>query len=465
MNKEQLARYIEIFTIEKREFSYFSQKLVDKKYKLYTKPHYLPPKWRDILNPQNGKEQYELYRSAPFSKDYWPIWFAQLEVSEEVSKRFADNIKMQKEIMRIITKRDKDFNYRCGIIKARTWSGKTHIIMEMIQYTQAKTLILVSNKKLLKEMIDQIGLHSSITPSQYWWGKKEIWDITVMTKKSFCLDYKVLLENNEIDFDVVLVDECHQNFTQSFRDAINISFHERDIYLYWLSATPSTNELDQEELEMYYWKTIDLKKDYDFIPHFTFYNYQSTIPYEFETYPELRTLLAEDEERKEKQLTRIYENLSDKCSLILCDRVWEIEDFYNEFDKNKYAVIKITWETKVEDDTQQLNIASQMNKPIIIVWSIQKCATWFNYPIIDTVFLFSAIRFQNTTIQSIGRSLRKAPWKTWADVYIWNDKVLDKQRLQKLNTIVNEYWINKASINNIYINKQKSGKSKIAFSF
>jgi len=51
----------------------------------------------------------------------------------------------------------------------------------------------------------------------------------------------------------------------------------------------------------------------------------------------------------------------------------------------------------------------KQDKPIIIIGSIQKTATGFDYPIIDTVFIFSSIKFENTVIQSVGRALRKYP--------------------------------------------------------
>jgi len=39
--------------------------------------------------------------------------------------------------------------------------------MDIIEYLQTPTLVLVSNKKLMQEMIDKFKEHTNITPSQY----------------------------------------------------------------------------------------------------------------------------------------------------------------------------------------------------------------------------------------------------------------------------------------------------------
>ena len=92
-----------------------------------------------------------------------------------------------------------------------------------------------------------------------------------MTKSSYLKVDKEELQ----EFECILVDELQTGFSPKFRTKFNTDFHNKDIFLYGLSATPSTNEFNQEDLEKYYGKTIEIKKDYDFIPEFTFFNYYS----------------------------------------------------------------------------------------------------------------------------------------------------------------------------------------------
>ena len=174
----------------------------------------------------------------------------------------------------------------------------------------------------------------------------------------------------------------------------------------------------------------------------------------------------EDSHRRKEQQKVVVSKLSKKCSLILCDRIAEINEWEKHFDiYDEYNLIIITGETKVSDDKLQLEEALVSDKPIIIVGSIQKCSTWFDYPIIDNVFIFSAIKFENTVIQSIGRSLRKSPWKTGSHIHVWNDKILDKQRIQKQAAIMTEYWVAKNQIKTTDINKVKKKRSEIVMEF
>jgi superfamily II DNA or RNA helicase len=188
--------------------------------------------------------------------------------------------------------------------------------------------------------------------------------------------------------------------------------------------------------------------------------------YEFEHYAELRGNMWEDKHRIQEQRKVISTNLSDKCSLILCDRIAEMdlwEEYFEIYDE--YNIIVIKWDTKITDDKRQLEEALISNKPIIIIGSISKCSTWFDFPIISSVFIFSSIKFQNTVIQSIGRSLRKSPWKTGSKIYVWNDHILQKQKIQKQSVILEEYKIDKKDIVQIDINKHRKKKGKIALEF
>jgi superfamily II DNA or RNA helicase len=98
-----------------------------------------------------------------------------------------------------------------------------------------------------------------------------------------------------------------------------------------------------------------------------------------------------------------------------------------------------------------LEIYEKDKKPIIIIWSIQKVSTGFDYPIIDTVFIYSSIKFEATVIQSVWRCLRKFKDKTKVQVILWNDTILAKQRTQKMQAIMWEYWVTKKDIREIKI--------------
>lgn len=456
----------EFYTIHKKEYNHYMNKLVDKKYKFFSKLKwnpklYFPPTsnavlWldRDIVDVDCN------------------IWFKQNPVPASVKKRFAENIELQAEIMRVIKKRHKEFNYPCGIIKAKTGIWKSHIIMDIIEYLQTPSLILVSNTKLMQEMMEKITEHTNFTPSQFWWWKKDIWNITIMTKSSLIgKGHKWSWETVPVymlsQFWAIIVDECHQWFTDKFIAKMNYALDWMPIHLYWLSATPYTDWLKEEDLEKYYGKIIEVKRWYDFTPRFHFYNYSSEKDYEHEHYADLRNQLWEDMDRMNEQLKVIESHASDVCSLILCDRLSEIE-FWEEKMKNSFPnrnIVTITGQTKVKDDARLLQEARESDQPTIIIWSRQKCSTGFDYPEIDVVFLFSAIKFEATVIQSVWRALRKSPGKTWAKIYVWNDKILSKQRREKRKSIISEYWISASDINTVWIWKAKRSTWEVVLEF
>lgn len=447
----EVRQCLKFFTFIKQEFNYFSQKIQNKTYKFYTTyrwHYYLPPLYKCLVNPTNKENSF--HRWILLKWELFPLPFKQKPVSEEIKKRFAENMAFQTRVMDKLTSRVEDYKYYCGIIKAKTGMWKTHLIMDIIEYFQMNTLILVSNKKLMSEMLEKFENLSNYIPWQYGDWKKEIKPITIMTKSSYLKVDKKELQ----DFKWVIVDELQTGFSPKFRNKFNMDFDEKEIFFYWLSATPSTNEFDQDNMEKYYGKTIEVEKAYDFIPDFTFIDYYHPKLWEWEHYSELKQVLIDDENRLSEQLDFIDNNLSKKCSLILCDRLEEIENYHKYYNENySHYIIKITGETKIEDDKKQLETALKWDKPILIIWSIQKTATGFDFPIIDTVFVFSSIKFENTVIQSVGRALRKYPWKIWASIYLWNDMpILKKQRQQKSSAIKKEYWVNK--INCITLNKE-----------
>ena len=430
----------DFYTIEIQEFSFSRQRLIDKKIEMFFW-EYFPPTIYSVLW-KNWK---------PIPK--WSIGFELKEASETIKEKFAKNISIQKEIIEIIKTRNENYWYQCWMIKLETWMWKWNLATQIVNYFQQPTLILVSNKKLQAEMIERFEEFSNTSPSQYWWGKKNIENITVCTKQSFLKDYESFSH-----FKVVIVDEMHQGFTEKFMQWINKCFHKQKIAFYGMSWTTYTQDLKSEHMEKYYWKVIDLNIWYDIIPKFTFLNYHNSKQYEFEQFHELKEELLDDSERykyQKKELEKIMKK--NKYTLILSDRISEIEKYYNDYkDKKDIYVIMISWETKIEQDEESLQKAKDSWKNILIVWSIAKVGTGFNFPILDSIFLIPTIKFKAQTIQAVWRILRQCEWKTEVNAYIWNDKILEKQKKEKEKTIKIEYWLSKDDIIQIDINKREA---------
>lgn len=440
----------DFLTIRKEIYNYTLERNIQKVFRFYNRNFFPPTIWYTI-NPQNCNKLQPIEKTLNFElKEIW----------EELKNQFKENINIQEKVLQMIKKRNEEYNYRCWLIKLTTWKWKSHVIMDIINYYQTSTLILVHNIKTLWELQEKFKKFSNIIPKIYWWWKKEVWNITIITKKSFALDYKKIKEK----FNLIICDEAPVWFTKQLWEAINTYCNnEKWIALYGLSGTPKKILLNQKDLEKYFWLTIEIKGQennwYNYIPQITMFDYTYKWFYLYENPQEMRTAVSENIERLEKQIIEIKKMVEKtNCLLILTDRKNEVENFYNfEYISPFYANIKfiMTWDTKIEEDEKRIKEAEKIIKQwwkVIIIWTIQKVWIWVDIPFIDWIFLTSAIKFESTVIQAIGRWLRKYTNKEKVIVWVWNDiDVYSAQKTQKIKAIQEEYWIEKKDINFIKI--------------
>ena len=99
--------------------------------------------------------------------------FSLTELDEKTKEAFADNIIIQEKVLESIRNRNEKHHYRCGLIRLTTGKGKSHIILDVTNYYQTNTLILVHNVKTLSEMREKFVKFSNIKPAIYGGGKKE----------------------------------------------------------------------------------------------------------------------------------------------------------------------------------------------------------------------------------------------------------------------------------------------------
>lgn len=438
-----MQEYKDFLTINKKFYNFYLDKMSIKTFRFYTQKFFPPTIWY-TFNPLNCKKLQPIEKTLNLQLK---------EIPENIKEQFKENIIIQEKVLEMIKKRNQEYNYRCWLIKLTTWKWKSHIIMDLTNYYQTNTLILVHNIKTLWEMKKKFEDFTNIIPSIYWWWKKDFWKITIMTKKSFSLDYDKIQEQ----YNLIILDEAPVQFSKKFWDSMNRYCNNREwIAFYGLSWTPDKTELEVQDLERYFWKLIEIKWQinnwYNYIPKFTMYDYKYNWFYRYENPQEMRTAISENTSRLELQVKEIKNLLeSRKCILILTDRKLEVENFYEKLWKseNEFCFC-MTGETKEKDDNENLRIAKyiiESNNKVIIIWTIQKIGIWVDIPFIDSIFLASAIKFKSTVIQAIWRALRKYENKNDVICHIWNDvPILNNQRIEKIKTIENEYWVFKKDI-------------------
>lgn len=422
-------------TIEKKIFDYHNQKMKNQVFRFYNKNFFPPTIW--YTSPQ------WIFKTQPPPKT---LDFEQKQISIEMQDKFKENIAIQNEVINTIKQRNEKYWYRCWLIKLTTGKGKSHVIMDIVWYFQTNSLILVHNVKTLNEMVQKFKEFTNITPCKYGWWKKEIWAITIMTKKSFTMDY----EKFENHFWLIVCDEAPIWFSKTFYHSMNIFCTNKNIAFYWLSGTPESLDFNKEDLQKYFWKIIEPTSDeYNIIPDFEMVDFQTNNFYEFENSSEMRQALTDDKERLEEQVKFILTQAKkSNCLLILTDRVEETENFFEKLShREDFFVFTMTGSTDEKTDFQNVENAKNCWKKVIIIWTIQKVWVWVDIPMIDSVFLASAIKFRSTVIQAIGRALRKYKNKENVSCIIWNDiPIYKKQRSEKFKAIKEEYGVEEKEI-------------------
>ena len=426
----------EFLTIRKNVFDFHAQKIKNQIYRFYNKNFFPPTIW--YTSPQ------WIFKTGNIPKT---LDFQQKQINMEMLEKFKENIAIQSEVIETIKNRAEKYWYRCWLIKLTTWKWKSHVIMDLVWYYQTNSLILVHNVKTLNEMVQKFKEFTNIIPAQYGWWKKEVWAITIMTKKSFTMDFQKIIKNN---FSLIVCDEAPIWFSKSFYESMNIFTHGKTTAFYWLSGTPESLDFNEEDLQKYFWKTIKPDTDkYNLIPNFEMVDFTTNNFYEFENSAEMRQALTDDKERLEKQVDFILkQSKQSNCLLVLTDRVEETQNFFEKLSQREdIFVFTMTGSTDDKTDTQNVDFAKICWKKVIIIWTIQKVWVWVDIPMIDSVFLASAIKFRSTVIQAIGRALRKFDWKEKVKVIIWNDvPIYKKQRSEKFKAIKQEYWIEEKEI-------------------
>ena len=152
--------------------------------------------------------------------------------------------------------------------------------------------------------------------------------------------------------------------------------------------------------------------------------------------------LNELSDRKQKQIA-VYNQNKRKWNLILTKSVKESE-VINELIPGSILLNGMLENKKLEVNMNLINEAIENDEGFTIVGTIDKIWRGVDIPPIDTLFLFSPVRFRWTVVQAVGRALRKYPGKSDVMIYDWCDMpILKKQQRERLKDYAREYGIDK----------------------
>lgn len=322
---------------------------------------------------------------------------------------------------------------RTGLIEMKTARGKWNLLLQIIANFQEKTLILVHNQKTLQDMKWKFAKFTNYEPWEWWSKKKKEKEIMITTHASF----KKKFRDWKWQFGIIIYDEADVNLKDTMIEALAEVDCEG---LFWLTGTPSRQDLDIDDLQLVYWPLIRLEWQvrnwYNMLPNITQLKYQWTISSRND-FHDLRTMLIEDEKRIEAQVKFISETQDRWLSLILVS--WKIEcTIYKKMlDKLNIPNVIINSDTRLEDDEK--NITDMIARWGIIIGTSWKIGRGVDIPAVQSIFLFYPVAFKGNVVQAVWRALRFYPWKDKVYLYDWCDSQISGQWYKRRQAYVKEY--------------------------
>ena len=341
------------------------------------------------------------------------------------------------------------------VIHMGTWRGKSWVIYNAICEKRVKTLILCHNIQTADTMYEGIIKNTTIPKEMVWLVHSKSKHprtgiIDVMTHASFVKNFKQLTNT----YWMICYDECDYNLSFPVRNDYDCMvwalIYLSPKYLYGFTGTPYRAEGGVEVLNRIFGEVWTYSDEYNYTPNITQVFYKYTWTYDFETFWELMQRLNECEDRKKKQI-QIYDKYKRKWNLVLTKSVKESEEI-NKLIPWSILLNGMLKGKELENNMTLVNNAIDGNLGFTIVGTIDKMGRGVDIPPIDTLFMFSPVRFRWTVVQAVGRALRKYPGKSDVIILDWCDMpLLKKQQKERLKDYQNEYGIEKKSFNFINI--------------
>lgn len=354
---------------------------------------------------------------------------------------------------------------RSGIIYMKTWRGKTHIIFNLLEIFPVSTLILCHNIKVAHETKEKLLQFCNIKESSISLitsksNDRETKEVTITTHKNFKDNFQIF----QGKFKQIIYDECDVNI--SFPDRKNkgncmvasIIMSDADI-IWWLTWTPYRDNMAPDILTKLFGNLIyqpDQENNwYNMIPDIIQIKHDAK-PYLWSTWWELIKLMWEDEERREHQQDTIYK-YHRQCSLVLFDSRAEVDTLFESLTNPWTTIIKMYWWMSVRETRESEQLLRE-SKNYIIVWTTDMMGRGVDIPSIDTIFMYSALKFKWTIVQAVWRCLRKSEDNKSPIVVDWCDiPLLAKQMRERTKSYKQEYG-DTVSITKIKYTDDKSVK-------
>lgn len=326
----------------------------------------------------------------------------------------------QKEIIEATKKNN------IGMIVANTGSGKTVVSCEIIAQKQVKTTIIVPNNTLLHQWDDEIKKNLNYSSGIINGESKEIKDITICCVASLYNNEKILKDLVK-NTGMLIWDEVQNSPSPKNRKIVQ-SFKPK--YLYGLTATPYRgSDSFTPVLGFLFGREICNIKSHSVKP--TVHAYKTNVQIPIREYPEMITLMTENEKRNDFiQKTIFWEAVVKKRkTLVLTKRKEHGERLYG-YCKDLVGFYLI----RAEDPERDFLLSSFKDGTVsfkCIIGTSALLGAGMDIPSLDTLIIACDIQSPVLLNQSSGRILRIFEGKN-------DPKIIDFY--DNLNSILNKQF-------------------------
>lgn len=312
---------------------------------------------------------------------------------------------------------------RWGICEIGTGGGKTDIAAECIRRLNTKTLFIIDNKDLLlqtkKEYERLLGIECGIVGMGYREWHQPITLSTIQTLEKHCKEFETELAQ----VNLVIYDETHIIASKSFEKVSK--FLSNTTYRFGFSATARRDDGNDKIIYAHTGEVVYKKPAFELIeegvltrPECYFYDYADSMHVSEQWHNEYQDNVVENEQRNEliKQIVESYTK-EGKQVMVLCKMIRHCNTLLEMIPGSKL----IYGQT---DDDLRVEVLEEFKekKFNVLIGNIKIFNKGINIKNLDVLINAAGNAGDVTTIQSIGRALRKAEGKDKAYYIDFLDK-------------------------------------------
>lgn len=375
--------------------------------------------------------------------------------------------------------------YDNGILSAATAFGKTVVCSYLIARKRVSTLILVQNKELLNQWVDELSKFLTVdeeppiytTPKGHIKKRNSVIGILHGNKNTLTgiIDIAMTqsLANKDYYDDIlksygmVIMDECHHGASGTAMDVLK---KVNAKYVYGVSATPKRGD-DLEKIvymligPVRHRFTAKERALQQGIGHYIYPRYTRVVD-TMESRNDINgaySLISNSKIRDEMLVSDIIECISKHRTPVILTKQKDHAKRLYEYLQGCADKVYLLYGDNTDKENALIieNIRNlDPNKSMILVATGQKIGEGFNYPRLDTLMLAAPLSDSSRVEQYVGRLNRDYPGKQNVIVYDYIDshiRYFSNMYLNRLRTykrigyeVVNDLVIDKQIVNAIY---------------